>query len=103
MKRRAVLAMGAVAGSLSLAACGGGDDESANKTFEEKGFGITFEYPPELKRATSFDLGRQLGGGAAKTAGVGLNYRNAILVQRTNLTKVVTSDDLTAVRRELEQ
>jgi hypothetical protein len=83
-----------------LGGCGSSDDEP--KSFDEDGFGITFEYPGDLQRTEDVNLS-QSAGNAQKTVALATSEDNAIFVQRYGLNRSVGAGDAAMVRKELDQ
>ena len=83
-----------------LGGCGSSDDEP--KSFDEDGFGITFEYPGDLQRTEDVNLS-QSAGNAQKTVALATSEDNAIFVQRYGLNRSVGAGDAGMVRKELDQ
>jgi hypothetical protein len=94
--RRRVLAL--LACAALLAACG--SDEP--KTFDEDGFGITFEYPSDFERTTDIGAGRSEGD-AQKSVALAMSEDNAIFVQRYGLKEEVGPGDAGPVKAELDR
>ena len=94
--------------SLSLAACGssdgggGGGGGEDTKTFKAEGIGITFEYPEDMKEASDLTIDESVGASAKAKGGVGYDERNAIFVQRFELTKSIGKDELASVKPEVD-
>jgi hypothetical protein len=83
-----------------LGGCGSSSDET--KTFDEQGFGITFEYPGDLQRTEDVNIA-QSAGQAEESVALATSEDNAIFVQRYGLNRSVGADDAEAVRRELDK
>jgi hypothetical protein len=96
--RRRVLAALLASAALVAAACG--SDEP--KTFDEDGFGITFEYPGGFERTTDIDAGRTRGD-AEKSVALAMSEDNAIFVQRYRLGREVGPGDAKLVKAELDK
>ncbi len=98
------VALSLIAVAAVLAGCGGdGGDGSA--TFDEDGFGITFEYPDEMNEADNVTIASGAGSSAKATAGVGYGERQAkdvIIVQRYDLNRAIGEDDLGRAKAELD-
>ena len=58
-----------VLAALVLAGCGSSDDETT--TFDEDGFGITFEYPADFQRTDDVNIA-QVQGAGRRIGGAGL-------------------------------
>ena len=89
-----------VLAALVLAGCGSSDDEI--KTFDEDGFGITFEYPADLQSTGDVNIA-QSRGEADESVALASSEDNAIFVQRYTLKRSVDAEDARAVKQELDQ
>ncbi len=89
-----------VLAALVLAGCGSSDDEI--KTFDEDGFGITFEYPADLQSTGDVNIA-QSRGEADESVALASSEDNAIFVQRYTLKRSVDAGDARAVKQELDQ
>ena len=89
-----------VLAALVLAGCGSSDDEI--KTFDEDGFGITFEYPADLQSTGDVNIA-QSAGRADESVALASSEDNAIFVQRYTLKRSVDAGDARAVKQELDQ
>jgi hypothetical protein len=83
-----------------LAGCGASDDSP--ETFDEPGFGITFEYPGDFERTEDVKASESAGA-AEKTVALAQSADNVIFVQRYSLTSTVSDKDAEAVREELDE
>jgi hypothetical protein len=97
MRPRVLAAM--LAGVALLPAACGSDEP---KTFDEEGFGITFEYPGDFERTTDIDAGRSEGN-AQKSVALAMSEDNAIFVQRYGLKDEVGPGDASLVKAELDK
>ena len=82
-----------------IAGCGSSDDGPT--TFDEEGFGITFELPGDFERTKDVTV-TQSAGEAEETVAFAQSKENAIFVQRYSLNRAVTEKDAEAVRKELD-
>jgi hypothetical protein len=89
-----------VLAAIALGGCGSSDDEP--KTFDEDGFGITFEYPGNFQRTEDVSLSQSAGQAEASVA-LATSEDNAIFVQRYGLNRPVGARDADVVREELDQ
>lgn len=83
------LLLAAVAGG-----CGGDGKDSGPKTFDEKEFGITFQYPGEFDLADKLVFRRSAGLAATASRAVRLDDQNLLGLQRFDLRTVVTEENL---------
>jgi ABC-type glycerol-3-phosphate transport system substrate-binding protein len=94
--------------ALGLAACGsdsGGSSDSttaSTSTFEEDGFGITFEYPSDWTLEDDVSIDSELGSSANDIKAVGIDDSNGIIVESYTLNQEVTSDNIDAAKSELD-
>ena len=96
---RRLIALALAVCALALAA-GCGSDEP--ETFDEDGFGITFEYPGDFERTTDVSTERGVGE-AEESVALAMSEDNAIFVQRYGLNQAVTTGDAAAVKAELDR
>ena len=90
---------------VALAGCGSSDDGDGSARFEEDGFGITFEYPEEMKEADNVTIASGAGSSAKATAGIGYGEKatkDVIIVQRYDLNRVIGEDNLDRAKAELD-
>ena len=85
-----------------LAGCGSSDDGDGTARFEEDGFGITFDYPEEMKKADNVTIASGAGSSAKATAGVGYGKRDVIIVQRYDLNLAIDDQNLDKAKAELD-
>ncbi len=92
--------------ALTLAACGGGDDEESGgdaNRFEEAGFAISFEYPDGFEVSDDVTLTEQEGSQAQETKAVGLDSENGIIVQRYGLKTAIDAEKLDLAKEEFDR
>ncbi len=89
-----------VLAALVLAGCGSSDDETT--TFDEDGFGITFEYPADFQRTDDVNIARSQGQ-ADESVALASSEDNAIFVQRYTLNRPVDEKDARALRAEFDE
>ncbi len=99
--RRRVACIGHAAALLAVA--WGGSASGGSKTFDEKGFAITFKYPSSFETATSITFAKRAGGAAVDRKGMGLDAYNLIIVSRFQLRVSVTSANVAQVRNESDR
>lgn len=98
-----LLALAALATLLfAVAGCGGSDSGSA--TFEQDGFGLTFEYPSGMGLADPDEITLAFGAGseASEIAGLAYSDEDAIIVQRFDLTRKIGAGELDRAKAELD-
>ena len=84
--------------AVGLAGCGSSDE---TKTFDEQGFGITFEYPGDLERTEDVTLSEQ-SGTAEDNIALAVAEQSAIFIQRYALEQEITDANADDARREIE-
>jgi hypothetical protein len=91
--------------ALAAAACGGGGGGSASetKTFDERAFGITFEYPGNFDVAEDVSFGSQSGSGAEENRAVALDGDNMIIVSKFALNVAVTRTNVMEIKPEVDR
>lgn len=99
MRRSALIFLGAAALVPGAAGCGG---SGGDRSFDERGFGITFTYPSAFEKTAKVSFSRSAGGAAVARAAVALDRDNAIIVTRYSLRRSVTKDTLARYRREVD-
>ena len=99
MRRSALILAGAAAFVLGAAGCGG---NRGDRTFDERGFGITFTYPSAFKKTDKVSFSRSAGGASVARAAVALDRDNAIVVTRYALRASVTKDNLARFKPEVD-
>jgi hypothetical protein len=93
---------------LGLAACGsdsGGSSDSTTasaSTFDEDGFGITFEYPSDWDLEDDVSIDSELGSSANDIKAVGIDDSNGIIIESYTLNEAVTDDNIDAAKKELD-
>jgi hypothetical protein len=85
----------------AAAACGAGDHGS--ETFDEDGFGISFEHPVSFDEIEDVSIASTAGARSKQSAARGLDERNLILVDRYELGTAVTGSNLARVKPELDR
>jgi hypothetical protein len=92
--------------TIVAAGCGGravsDASDSGDQRFERQGFAITFTYPSSLKEADDLIFGSTAGTADSARAGVGINKANVILVNRYDLRRPVTTENVGAVKWEVD-
>jgi hypothetical protein len=90
--------------ALAAAACGsGGDSADETNTFDEKPFGITFEYPGNFEVTEDVSFASQSGPGAKEDRAVALDGDNMIIVSKFALNIAVTQANIGEVKPELDR
>jgi hypothetical protein len=75
---------------------------SDTRIFKRRGFGITFTYPAYLWDSPELDFGGTAGAADTARAGIGINKANVILVNRYDLRRAVTQENLAGVKWEVD-
>ena len=99
MRRSALLLLGVVVLTGSVAGCGGG---SGDKSFVEGGIGITFKYPPTFKETSDVSFGQSAGAPAAARGAVTLDPDNVITVSRYDLKVAIAKNNLAKYKGEVD-
>ena len=98
--RLAVLVVVAVLAA--LAGCGDDGDASAEKTFRDDAFSLTFKYPDNFKSVEASKPSRSAGGEPVAHTALAIDEANAIFVARYDLEAAVTSDNLPSIVPEVD-
>ena len=96
---RSLLPPALAAIALALTACG---DES-DKTFDQQGFPLTFEYPHAFEEVSDVDVDTNLGAPADQSAAIAIGDNDLILVERFTLNRAVERSDLDAAKQQFEE
>jgi hypothetical protein len=111
MKRLVSFALLLALLALGLAACGsdsGGSSDSTTasassaSTFDEDGFGITFEYPSDWDLEDDVSIDSELGSSADAIKAVGIDDSNGIIIESYTLNQAVTADNIGDAKSELD-
>ena len=103
MLRLARVALLTLALAALAAGCGGGEDETASKTFNDPAFGITFDYPATLKVRDDIRFNQSAGVQGGKAKGLALDKENLLAIQRFDLNLAVTQQNLPRLKPALDQ
>ena len=99
--RRLILSLTCLA-TLAAGPAACGEDEAETKTFDERGFDITFDYPGDFKVRDDVSVSGTSGGSAQERTALALDDENLLVVEKYELNIAVTEDNLDQIKRELD-
>ncbi len=90
-----------------LAACGGGDREgdgaSADRTFSDDNFAISFKYPEYLKRGRVTEVAESAGGEPVAQTALAIDEANAIFLAKYEVNAEVTDENIATFAPQVDQ
>lgn len=85
----------------AVAGCGG-DDSSADATFDDPAYPFTFSYPGDWESSDDVTLDKQLGGSGLDQRAVMLDSTNGIILERFELNIAIDEKNLDLAKKELD-